>query len=304
MAAENSKSSSASRVSNRRLSERVREAPVGYESRDGRSFLSYRPARYSLILLALILVVSLGAPLFSPYGRDTMNLDNLLRMPSAEHPLGTDELGRDVMTRLLYAGRYTILIALCAVAIASVIGISAGCAAGFLGGRIDALITVAIDFVLSLPTFLVLLLLAAAAGPRMWLVPLIIGASAWTETARVVRSLVLSIKEQTFIEAARASGVQGWRLLWRHILPGAVPAAIVAATTGFAQAMIVESALSFLGFGVQAPIPTWGSMLQKAHIYARTVPIAAFAPGFMIFISCLAFYYAGEGLRRAFSIAD
>lgn len=264
-----------------------------------KNVLSYGPARFSLILLVFLLAISAAAPLLAPYGRDDMDLDRVLATPSAEHPLGTDELGRDALTRLLYAGRYSILIAAIAVAIATVIGIAAGCAAGYLGGWIDAVVTVAIDFVLSLPIFLVLLVAVAAAGPRMWLVPVIIAASFWTETARVVRSLVFSMRERPFVEAARASGAQGWFLLGRHILPGVLPAAIIASTTGFAQAMIAESAMSFLGFGVQPPVPTWGNMLQQAHLLVREAPIAALAPGFMIFMTCLAFYYAGEGFRRA-----
>ncbi len=267
-------------------------------------FFAYRPAVYSLVLLSLVLAISLGAPLFAPHGRDAIDLDRLLAPPSADHPLGTDELGRDTLTRVIYAGRYSLLVAFAAVSIAAAIGVLAGAAAGFFGGAVDAGVAIAIDLFLSVPVFLVLLAAAAAAGERLWLIPVIIGAASWVETARVVRSLVQSLGERGFVDAARAIGAGRMRLLARHLLPGAMPAVIVAATTGFAQAMIAESALSFLGFGVQPPAPTWGNMLQNAHLFIREAPVAAFAPGFMIFITCLAFHYAGEGLRRTLAVGD
>ncbi len=266
--------------------------------------LAYRPAVYSIVLLAIVLVVSIGAPLFVAHGRDAIDLENVLAAPSAEHPLGTDELGRDTLARLLYAGRYSLLVAFAAVAIASAAGMLAGAAAGFFGGAVDAFVMLVADLFLSVPVFLVLLVAASAGGGRLWLVPVIIGATSWVETARVVRSLVLSLRERGFVEAARAIGAGRMSLLARHLLPGTVPAVIVASTTGFAQAMIAESALSFLGFGVQPPAPTWGNMLQNAHLFIREAPAAAIAPGFMIFVTCLAFHYAGEGLRRKLARND
>lgn len=270
----------------------------------GARFFAHRPAAYSVALLSLVLVLSLAAPLFAPYDRDAIDLERVLVAPSAVHPLGTDELGRDTLTRLLYAGRYSLLVALAAVAIASIAGMFAGAAAGFFGGAVDAFVVVLMDLFLSVPVFLVLLLAAASAGGRLWLIPVIIGAASWVETARIVRSLVHSLRERGFVEAARSLGAGRLTLLARHLLPGAVPAVIVAATTGFAQAMIAESALSFLGFGVQPPSPTWGNMLHNAHLFIREAPMAAFAPGFMIFITCLAFHYVGEGLRRTLAIGE
>jgi peptide/nickel transport system permease protein len=260
------------------------------------------PLVYPLMLILLVLAVSLLAPLMTPYGRDTIDLDSILAPPSAEHVLGTDDLGRDVLTRLMYAGRFSMLVALCSVVFAFAVGMVMGTLAGFFGSAIDAAITVMIDLFLSVPVFLVLLVAASAGGGRLWLVPLVIGGTSWMETARIVRSLTMSLKEEGFVEAARAAGARDVSLIVRHMLPQALPSAIVSATVGFAQAMLIESALSFLGFGVQPPIPTWGNMLQNANVFVRQAPLAAFAPGFMIFITCLSFNRIGEGLRRVLAI--
>jgi peptide/nickel transport system permease protein len=260
------------------------------------------PAVYSLALILLVIAVSVLAPLMTPYDRDTIDLGAILAPPSMEHVLGTDDLGRDVFTRLIYAGRFSMLVALFSVALAFVLGMAMGTIAGFRGGAVDAAVTMAIDLFLSIPVFLVLLVAASAGGGRLWLIPIVIGGTSWMETARIVRSLVMSLKEEGFVEAARAAGAGNASLVVRHMLPQALPPAIVSATIGFAQAMLVESALSFLGFGVQPPVPTWGNMLQNASVFIREGPVAAFAPGFMIFITCLSFNNVGEGLRRMLAI--
>ncbi|MDD4857152.1 MAG: ABC transporter permease [Candidatus Krumholzibacteria bacterium] len=260
------------------------------------------PAVYAFALILLIIVVSALAPLMTPYDRDAIDLGAILAQPSVEHALGTDDLGRDVFTRLIYAGRFSMLVALCAVSLAFVLGILMGAIAGYRGGAADAAVTMTIDLFLSIPVFLVLLVIASAGGGRLWLVPIVIGGTSWMETARIVRSLVMSLKEEGFVEAARSAGAGNARIVVRHMLPQTLPSAIVSATVGFAQAMLVESALSFLGFGVQPPVPTWGNMLQNANVFIREAPVAAFAPGFMIFITCLSFNQVGEGLRRMLAI--
>jgi peptide/nickel transport system permease protein len=286
------------------LDSHVRAPELEWKSRRtavGR-FVHYRPGLYSLLLIVLLLALALLAPLLAPYGRDAMNLDLVLAAPSAAHSLGTDDLGRDVVSRLVYGARFSMFVALSAVVIASFLGVLAGALAGYFGGRTDALVTVVMDLFLSVPVFLVLLVAASVGGGRLWVIPLIIGGVSWVETARVVRAQIVSLKEEGFVEAARAVGVRDVRLLTRHLLPQTVPSIIVSATVGFAQAMLVESALSFLGFGVQPPVPTWGNMLQNAQVFIRQAPLAAFAPGFMIFMTCLSFNYVGEGLRRTLAI--
>ncbi|HEY5133897.1 MAG TPA: ABC transporter permease [Candidatus Krumholzibacteriaceae bacterium] len=270
--------------------------------RPPRHFFGNGTAVYSLMLIALILAVSLLAPLMTPYGRDAIDLGAILAGPSPAHALGTDDLGRDVFTRLIYAGRFSMLVALCSVAIALAVGLVTGTVAGYFGGAVDVAVTMTIDLFLSVPVFLVLLVAASAGGGRLWLVPLVIGGTSWMETARIVRSLVMSLKEESFVQAARAAGARDSSLIVRHVLPQAFPSVIVSATTGFAQAMLVESALSFLGFGVQPPVPTWGNMLENANVFIRQAPLAAFAPGFMIIITCLSFNNIGEGLRRMLAL--
>ena len=241
------------------------------------------------LLLGLVVVVSVLAPLLSPYRRDAIDLDRIAAPPSPEHALGTDRLGRDVLTRLLYGGRYTLLVAGLSVAVASALGIVLGAAAGWFGGAVDRSVSVCVDQFLSVPLFLVMLVAAAAAGGRLWTIPLVIGGMSWMETARVVRSRFASVRHEEYVEAARAAGAGGSRIVARHLLPQAAAPVAVAATAGLANAMLIESSLSFLGFGVQPPVPTWGNMLTGAVSMLRGAPVAALAPGLMIFVTCFAF---------------
>lgn len=250
------------------------------------------------IMLVLIIAVSAFAPMLSPWQRDAIDLDSIAAPPSGTHPLGTDSLGRDVMTRLLYGGRFTLMVAFLSVAVALAVGIVLGSAAGWVGGAADRIVSLTIDFFLSVPVFLVMLVAASAAGGKIWLIPLLIGGTSWMETARIVRSRFRQIREEGFVEAARAAGASGPWIVFRHMLPQAAGAVLVAATAGLAGAMLVESALSFLGFGVQPPVPTWGNMMHGAWLTLRTSPLAAFAPGLMIFITCLGFNLLCEGYRR------
>lgn len=268
-----------------------------YERGNGR-ILDERPATVSMILILLILAVCLLAPLFTPYGSNEMDLDDIARPPSAAHILGTDELGRDLFTRLLYGGRFTLLVAFLSVATGALTGILLGSVAGWFGGVADRFVTASIDLFLSIPVFLVLLVAASAGAGKIWIIPLVIGGTSWMETARLVRSGFRQIRGEEFVVAARSIGAGDAGVVFRHILPQAVAPVIVSATAGFANAMLIESSLSFLGFGVQPPLPTWGNMLQNAQVLLRSSPVAAFAPGFMIFITSLSFNMAGAGIKR------
>lgn len=254
---------------------------------------------WPVTMLILIIAVSAFAPLLSPWQRDAIDLDSISAPPSAVHPLGTDGLGRDVMTRLLHGGRFTLMVAFLSVAVALAVGIVLGSAAGWIGGAADRIVSLTVDLFLSIPVFLVMLVAASAAGGKIWLIPLLIGGTSWMETARIVRSRFRQIREEGFVEAARAAGASGPWIVFRHMLPQAAGAILVAATAGLAGAMLVESALSFLGFGVQPPVPTWGNMMHGAWTTLRTSPLAAFAPGLMIFVTCLGFNLLCEGYRRA-----
>jgi peptide/nickel transport system permease protein len=258
-----------------------------------------RPALYAGLLVLLVALLSILAPLFSPYGRDAMDLEEILAPPSAEHVLGTDELGRDLFTRILFGGRITLLVAFASVVIATILGFALGSVAGYFGGIWDRVVTGAVDLFMSIPVFLILLALISLGGSGIWFIPLVIGATSWMETAKISRARLLSLKRSEFVEAARSLGQGDATLVCRHMMPHALPHIIAAATVSFAHAMLVESALSFLGFGIQPPVPTWGNMLQNAQILLRTSPIVAAAPGLMIFLMCISFNFMGEGLRKA-----
>ncbi len=281
---------------------RVRPAPLERPPvRPGLAvhILRQRPAIYAVILVLLVASLSILAPLFSPYGRDAMDLERILAPPSPDHVLGTDELGRDLFTRILYGGRITLFVAFASVAIATILGLVLGSLAGYFGGLWERLVTGAVDLFMSVPVFLVLLAVLSLGGGGIWFVPLVIGATSWMETARISRARLLSLRRSEFVDAARSLGLGDAALITRHMMPHALPHIIAAATVGFANAMLVESALSFLGFGIQPPVPTWGNMLQNAQILLRTSPIVAVAPGLMIFLMCISFNFMGEGLRKA-----
>jgi peptide/nickel transport system permease protein len=203
-----------------------------------------------------------------------------------------------VLTRLLHGGRFTLAVAILAVAVSTTIGVILGGAAGWLGGAADRLVSMIIDLFLSVPVFLVVLVAASASGDRLWLIPVLIGGTSWMETARVIRSRFGQIREEGFVAAARSAGASGASIVLRHMLPQTAGQLLVAATAGLAGAMLVESALSFLGFGVQPPVPTWGNMMQDAWLTLRVSPAAALAPGLMIFITCLCFNLLCEAYRR------
>ncbi len=275
------------------------EAPALGRTNFAKRLVRQRPALYAGLLVLLVALLSILAPLFSPYGRDAVDLDRILAPPSPEHVLGTDELGRDLFTRILYGGRITLLVAFASVAIATLLGSALGSAAGYFGGFWDRIVTGSVDLFMSVPVFLILLALIAVGGNGIWFIPLVIGATSWMETARISRTRLLSLKRSEFVDAARSLGQRDSALVYRHMMPHALPHVIATATVGFAHAMLVESALSFLGFGIQPPVPTWGNMLQNAQILLRTSPIVAVAPGLMIFLMCISFNFMGEGLRKA-----
>jgi len=255
-------------------------------------------ARAAAVLLLLIIFSSFLAPVLTPYGCNEMNLNEILARPSLEHLLGTDEMGRDLFTRLLYGGRYSLLIAFGSVLISLLIGIITGSVSGYFGGWIDSVLSALVDLFLSIPVFLVLLILGALCGGRVWLIPVIIGSFSWMEVARIVRAEFQAIRGREFVNAARSVGVGHFSLVFKHILPLTFGPVVVAATAGLAQAMLAESALSFLGLGVQPPVPTWGNMLRNAQVFIQSSPLPAFVPGFMIFIVCLSFNVIGDSLSE------
>jgi len=272
-----------------------------------RRFTRHRMAVVGLLVVSLLGVASVLAPWLSPYDPNKPQLLTQLRAPSPVHPLGTDDLGRDLLTRILYGGRVSLSIGVLAMALAVVIGTAVGALAGFYGGTVDNLLMRLTDLILSIPALflLILLTLLLRSFPVPFLrggvlaIVLAIALLSWMTVARLVRASFLSLKEQTFAEAARALGATSGRIIVRHILPNAVSPIIVAATLRVASSIITESGLSFLGFGVQPPTPTWGNMLKNAQDQMITAPWTAIFPGVFIFVTVIAINYVGDGLRDA-----
>ncbi len=265
-----------------------------------RRFRKHRLAVISGAVLILLGVACAGIPLVvSPQESVRLNFAEKLEPPSASHPFGTNHLGQDYLVRALYGGQVSLRVGLQATLVALLIGTLLGSIAGYRGGWADAVIMRGVDVVLAIPIFFVLLLLASYYGTNINTVTLIIGLTSWTEICRLVRAAFLSLREKEFVEAARAIGVPSPLLVARHLLPNAASPIIVAATLGMAQAIITESALSYLGFGVQPPHVSWGSMLRAGQPALFEQPWLVFFPGLLIFLAVLAFNFLGDGLRDA-----
>lgn len=278
-------------------------------------FRRHRLATWSLAALGLLLLAALLGPLLSPYSLDDIDLDRRLERPTWRHPLGTDELGHDLLTRLLYGGRISLTIGLLAMLLATTVGTMIGALAGYYGGWLDSLLMGIANLFLCFPGIFVLILLSLVvreiAGPRLkgtiWAslssIVLVIALLSWMTVAKLVRAAFLSLREAQFVEAARASGATHRRIILRHIMPNALGPVIVAATFRVATAIITESGISYLGFGVQPPTPTWGNMLKNAQsLVTRTGtngPWNAILPGLMIFGTVMAINFVGDGLRDA-----
>lgn len=219
--------------------------------------------------------------------------------PSAAHPFGTDDYARDVLARFLFGGRISLLIGFAAAISATVVGAVVGLISGFFGGTVDNLLMRLVDIMLSIPTFPLLIALASVLGKGVWQIIMVIVIFGWMGDARLVRSVVLSLKQEEFSEAARAIGVSPSRIMFVHYLPNVMAPIIVSTTLGIGSAIVYEAAISFLGFGVQAPLASWGNMLQNAQNYIFTHQALVWYPGIAIFLTVLSFNFLGDGLRDA-----
>ena len=273
----------------------------GYWSQMARRFLRHRPAVAGLVFLLLLATAVVVGPMVLPYAYDDQDFD-LIGAPgemTAAHWLGTDELGRDALTRLAYGGRVSLAVGLASAIIATGLGTLVGALAGFCRGIVDSLLMRFTDVMLSIPPLPLVLLLSGLLRPSVPLLVAIIGALIWMGTARLVRSLFMALREREFVEAARALGARGPRLMLRHILPNAIGPITVSATLAVGSSIMLESALSFLGFGVQPPVPTWGNLLNTASPWLAAAPWLAIPPGLCIFCTVLAVNFVGDGLRDA-----
>ncbi|MCX5726765.1 MAG: ABC transporter permease [Candidatus Saganbacteria bacterium] len=257
-------------------------------------------AVFGLIVLALMAIFAIFAPLLSPYNPDSI-VENETLAPSLGHLFGTDDIGRNVFSRALYGARISLTVGLVAVSISILIGTLFGAVAGFYGGLIDTFIMRFVDVMLAFPSIFLILAIQVMLTPNIYNVMVVIGLTSWMGVARLVRGEFLTLKERQFVEAARAIGASDLRIIMRHILPNAMAPIIVAATLGMGGAILTESALSFLGLGVQPPMASWGNMLMDAQAYMRDAPWMAVIPGLLILITVLSLYFVGEGLREALS---
>ena len=255
-----------------------------------------RPALVAAGILVSLLIVATIAPLVAPFGFDALDLAHRRAAPSAVHWLGTDELGRDLLTRVLYGARVSLAVGLVSAAVSVAIGVTIGAAAGWTGRWIDALLMRLTDAMLSVPRLPLLMIAAAVFSPGVPLLILMVGAAGWMETARVVRAEVLSIKANDFVTAARAVGATSPRVVVRHVLPGVLPTAAVATTLAVGRGILLESALSFFGVGVQPPTASWGNMLYQAQTTMSSEPWLGVFPGAFIFLTVLCCNALGAAL--------
>lgn len=249
-----------------------------------------------LIILASLAVI---APTIAPYDPDEVDILHQLEPPSPVHLLGTDLYGRDILSRIFFGGRITLVVGLISVAIAAFIGIILGLISGYYGGIADSLIMRFVDILLSFPRVLLALTIVGMLGPGLLNVMIAVGIAGITGYARLVRGTVLSTREEVYVEAARAIGCPDMKILFRHILPNVVGPVIVLATLDVASAVLAASSLSFLGLGVQPPTAEWGYMLNEGRNYLRSAPWITFFPGMTIMISVLSINMLGDGLRDA-----
>lgn len=269
-------------------------------------FRRHKMAVRGAIIVLLVIAGVILVPL-SPYDKTRTNLEQRLQPPSLQHPMGTDDLGRDLLTRLLYGGRISMSVGILAMSLAVVLGTLVGGLAGYYGGKIDTILMRLVEFLMSFPWIFILILLTTLLrnssvtflSKGIWPIVLVIGFLSWMRLARIVRGSFLSIKENDFVEVARSIGASDARIMWRHVLPNGLGPIIVAGTLRVATSVVSEAGLSFLGFGVQPPTPSWGNMLKSAQPYIISAPWLAFFPGLMIFITVIGLNFIGDGLRDA-----
>jgi len=285
-----------------RPARRATPAARSFTSLAIRRFLRHRLAVAGLTVLFTIGLLAVFAPLLSPYAPAAIDPTRFQAPPSAAHLLGTDSVGRDVLSRLLNAGRVSLSVGLLAVAIYVAIGTVIGGLSGYHGGALDGALSRVTDVVLSFPPLIIILFAVSIFGrPSMWNVIIVLGALGWPIVSRLVRGQFLALRGQEFVQAARALGASDTRVATRHLLPNALAPVLVAATFGTANAILLEASLSFLGMGVQPPTPSWGNMLTDAQSLTvlHSMPWLWMPPGCMILIAVLAINFVGDGLRDA-----
>jgi peptide/nickel transport system permease protein len=264
-----------------------------------RRFRRHRLAIGSAVVLLTLICLCLAAPWIAPYSFTEQDLTATFSSPNSTYLLGTDSLGRDQLSRLLYGGRVSLAVGFGVAVVAGLFGTFVGAIAGYFGGWTDATLMRMTDFMLALPALIFIIVAARNFGDDIPIVVLIVSSITWMSLARIVRGVTLSVKNQEFIIAARASGARSSRIIGRHILPNVIGPVIVNLTLTIAAAILLESALSFLGLGIQPPTPTWGNMLAGSKGYVQTAPWLVWFPGLLILTTVLCVNFLGDGLRDA-----
>jgi peptide/nickel transport system permease protein len=264
-----------------------------------RRLVRRKGAVFGLIVIALFVLMAVFAPWITPYDPAAQSWTAVRKAPSMAHWFGTDEVGRDVLTRVVYGARASLLAGVISISIALGVGVPLGLIAGYLGGWIDALLSRITDAMLACPFLILAIALAAFLGPSLTNAMIAIGITATPIFVRLTRGQVMAVKVEDYVEAARAVGNPRWRIAVVHILPNILPALLVQATLSIAAAIIAEASLSFLGLGQQPPTPSWGSMLNSAQRFLTNAPWIAVWPGVAIFFTVLSFNLVGDGLRDA-----
>ncbi|HSH72988.1 MAG TPA: ABC transporter permease [Methylophilaceae bacterium] len=261
--------------------------------------LSNPLALTGFIIIATILLLAVFAPFIAPYDPDAIDVKAILLAPSPQHLMGTDGLGRDVFSRMLFGARISLLVGIVAVGIATVIGIVLGAISGYYRGWVDVTIMRLVDVMLSIPTFFLILAVIAFLTPSIWNIMIVIGLTSWMGVTRLVRAEFLSLQGREFVLAAQTLGAKDFRLIFTHLLPNSLTPIIVSSVLGIASAVLVESGLSFLGLGVQAPQASWGNILTDGKVYIQFAWWLSLFPGFAILLTVLGYNLLGEGLRDA-----
>lgn len=264
-----------------------------------KSALNNPLARWGLFIIVTILILAVFAPLIAPYDPNAIFVKEILLPPAIHHWMGTDSLGRDVFSRMLFGARISLLVGFVAVGISTSIGILLGAIAGFYRGWIDSLIMRLVDVMLSIPTFFLILAVIAFLSPSIWNIMIVIGLTSWMGVTRLVRAEFLSLREREFVVAAQTLGAKNSRLIFSHLLPNSLTPIIVTFVLGVASAVLVESGLSFLGLGVQAPQASWGNILTDGKEYIQFAWWLSLFPGMAILLTVLGYNLLGEGLRDA-----
>lgn len=262
-------------------------------------FVRHKGALVGLAIVVLLVVMALMAQWIAPYDPNKTNLRLRGASPSMEHLFGNDDIGRDILSRIMFGARIALLVGITSTTIAVSIGVIVGAMAGYFGGWVDFVLSRLIDTLMAFPILALLLTLSALLGPSLRNVIIIVGVTFWASYARVIRAEVLSLRERDYVLAARASGASDGRVILRHIVPNAIGPVIILASLAVGGVIIFESALSFLGMGISRPTPSWGTMLSDGREHIRNYPHIAIAPGLAIALTVLAFNLIGDGLRDA-----